>query len=270
MISLKDYVDFIYDNAFFLRYKEMKEILSSFGEIYYEGKKYVSIEEIINEHLKNIDPKWILSDLKEYFYKASDIQYDKKSKLVMFLYKDNPKIDEDIKQLCNIYQYNIKYCYFDRMNEVYVVHLDPRYPKQIDTANKLFFHVVKNNKKIVDRILQSGLRPKYNRHEKQSGWKAYKSNAKNEQFCKSYMFYVNGPLDNESLHNAKRLAQQVIDEITDKNEDKNDYALLQIDIPQHIPIYNDDSMKSKNCVFSYVQIPSKCISKIKFKYSQKY
>lgn len=163
--------------------KHLKDIVEELWENYWYNdqrllnNEYIVVEDIIDEHLKNIDPKWIINDLTKYFDKAYDIYFDKLTQLLYLTYTDDQKKDKEFMKLISIYQYFIKYCYYDKSSNEYIVHLEAIYPKKIDTSKyKIFFHLT--TKDNVNRIMKTGLRPRYNRFENMSNWKQYKQNSK--------------------------------------------------------------------------------------------
>lgn len=226
-----------------------------------------TLEEVLLEHLKNIDSKYILKDLQEYFEWCYDIYEDKEHELILLEAKHNPKKDKDFLKLIDIYQYNIKKC-FPHMNGTYSVTLDKNFPEDVtskvnkDNRYRYVFHVTSRN--AAENILENGLRPGFHydnpKNVRKQVWKDYKESHDKNKWNKTYFFYVpQFYMNNESLKKVKEIAQEV-----DKTVSRTDDAvLLCVHLPEETRVYADKSMPMDNCCFTYAKIPAENIYEIK-------
>lgn len=212
---------------------------------------------ILTEHLKNIDPKYITQDIKKYF---NHIIYQEgvevKGQLIRcYSNKDLlNKRDKDFDKLCELYQYWLKECKYDRNVGAYDLLLEPNYPKEV--YQRYVFHICDKNN--LNSILKNGLRPKYVPNEKDTTiWKKYKNDSKNEQYSKVYFFY--GSLDNK-LKEVKERANDIVNSLKKKKEK---CALLMISIDRNIPLYEDKTMPNDYSCFTYYKISPQYIKEIK-------
>lgn len=109
------------------------------------GEKF---EDLMLEHLRNIDSKYIIKDLQEYFKWCYDVEeFD--DVIQLFTTKD-PRNDEDFIKLMDIYQYNIK---SSRMypDGIYKVHIEKNFPEDVSEKvnyypeDRFVFHITKNH-----------------------------------------------------------------------------------------------------------------------------
>lgn len=268
MISLEEYVE-MYENAFFTREydvarfenEEVQNIITP------SGKVCTRFSDIILEHLKNIDPKWFIKDLEKYFDdKVHDIYLDDEHEMVNFVSSINPREDKELKEILSIYLYDIKTSFPTKKGKEYKVQLEKHYPEVVKNA-KYAFHVTRKND--VKSILSSGLRPRYTPDDNlkngdwESPWKKYKSDSKNYQFSKTYLFNPVSHIDNEVISGTKELVKEIIASIKKHDENIDDFVLLKIGIPRYVTIYKDTTMPTgTNPCFSYQKILPKYISKI--------
>ena len=227
------------------------------------GKKY---EEVMLEHLRNIDSKYIIKDLKEHFRWCYDIK--EIDDIIYMICKENPRDNEDFLKLIDIYQYNIKTSY-KLPNNTYKVHIEKNFPEDItdkvnkDRENRYVFHITKQSH--LDSILKNGFRPGYhydnpNNINKQI-WKLYKESRNKEQWNKNYFFYIpNFYINNENIKELKVYANEVTDIL---NINKENAILICIHLPDAVRVYEDRSMPMKNCCFTYSKIPKENIKEIK-------
>lgn len=227
------------------------------------GEKF---EDLMLEHLCNIDSKYIIKDLQEYFKWCYDIEeFD--DIIQMFATKD-PRKDEDFIKLIDIYQHNIKSSrrYPDG---VYKVHIEKNFPEDVSEKvnyypeDRFVFHITKRSH--VDSILKNGFRPGYHFDDPQNVnkqvWKQYKESHDKEKWNKNYFFYIpDFYLNNDDIKKLKEYANEVSDILGIK---KDDAVLLAIHLPQAIRVYADKSMPMENCCFTYSKVPADNVKEIK-------
>lgn len=219
----------------------------------------------IHENLQTHDYKKLQNQLlKEYDdyidsfedYQGSD---DKKSFYIILknTKKDNPLSIKNISKNNHITIkffglldfFNYKYSNYERLNDKYALYIEPIYSEDAtDYFNKCHrqaYHLTyKDN---VDKILKSGLRIKsgsYREFPERIYLWASEDNKLNKQklleFAKK-IFYIN----NLSL---------------------DDIGIIKVDLYKtEYPVYHDTSMKDKEALFIYNNIPAKLCKEIKIK-----
>lgn len=246
------------------------EIPRKLEEMFVSG---YTLKEVMLEHLKNIESKYILKDLEEYFDWCYDIYENKENELIFLEAKHNPKEDKDFLKLLDIYQYSIKKC-FKHITGVYSVTLDKNFPEDVtDNINKdnryrYVFHVTSKN--AADNILKHGLRPGFHydnpKNIKRQIWKEYKENRDSNKWNKTYFFYIpQFYMNNKSLQDVKEIAQD-INTVVSRTDD---VVLLCVHLPEETRVYADKSMPMENCCFTYAKIPAENIYEIKNAFNKK-
>lgn len=274
MISLSEYLSEVFRDTSkypWYRYKIIEE--GDALETFFDGnvpKEYAnrfvmgeSLSEIMQEHLRNIDSKYIIKDIKEYFKSCYDI-IEKDDEIML---KSNKPLnnDRDFTKLLEIYQYFIKK-HFKHFNGVVDIELEKNYPEDVTNeidkeGDRILFHITSNEG--VESIMKNGLRPGIHyanpRNVSKQLWKIYKESHDKNKFKKTYMYYIdNFSLDNEGINKAKEYSKSIAKELG-KTEN---YVLLMIQLPNFIRVYKDKSMPMKNCCFTYAKIPSKHIKRL--------
>lgn len=225
------------------------------------------LSEVMLEHLRNIDSKYILKDLKEYFDWCYDIEEDEQHELITLEAKRNPRKDKDFIKLLDIYQYSIKSS-FKNFDGPYSVVLEKNFPEDvtervhIENRHRYVFHIT--SRRAADIIKEKGLRPGFHyddpRNVNKQVWKQYKESHDKEKWNKNYFFYVPGfYMDNESLSKVKEMAREIASPLR-KLEDP---VLLCIHLPEETRVYADKSMPMENCCFTFSKIHPNCIGEIK-------
>lgn len=276
MMNLNEYLNKVFrDSSIYFgnriyRLNQGKEL-----EDYFEGdipkniqEKFIygdKFEDLMMEHLRNIDSKYILKDLQEYFKWCYDIE--EIDDIIYMMCKENPRKNEDFLKLINIYQYNIKTSY-KRKNE-YMVAIEKNFPKDVtdkvskDRENRYVFHITKQSH--LDPILKNGFRPGYHyddpKNLNKQVWKQYKESHNKEEWNKNYFFYIpDFYMNNENVKKLKEYANEVAKTL---NINKEDSILISIHLPEAVRVYEDKSMPMENCCFTYSKIPSINVKEIK-------
>lgn len=227
------------------------------------GEKF---EDLMLEHLRNIDSKYILNDLKEYFHDYYNIIEN--NDIISMNSKKNPKEDKDFLKLIEIYQYNIKKS-FKHINNEYDIDIEKNFPKDVTEEvsyypeDRYIFHITKRPN--VNSILENGFRAGYHftspKNISKYVWKQYKESHDKEKWKKNYFFYIpDFYLDNNGIKKLKEYANKVADILGIK---KDNAVLLGIQLPQGSRVYADKSMPMKDCCFTYTNIPPENVWEIK-------
>lgn len=227
------------------------------------GEKF---EDLMLEHLRNINSKYILKDLQEYFEWCYDIK--EVDDIIYMMCKENPRKNEDFLKLINIYQYNIKTSY-KLPNNTYKVHIEKNFPEDVtdkvnkDREDRYVFHITKRSH--LDSILKNGFRPGYHyddpKNINKQIWKLYKESHDKEEWNKNYFFYIpNFYINNENIKKLKEYANEVANTL---NINKENAILVSIHLPEAVRVYEDKSMPMENCCFTYSKIPSINVKEIK-------
>lgn len=223
-----------------------------------------SMAKILQEHLRNIDSKYIIKDIKDYFEQCYDIY--EKDDLIMLKSKKSLKDDKDFIKLLQIYQYTIKR-HFQHFDGTVDIELEKNYPEDVTDkidkeGDRILFHIT--SKEGAESIVKNGLRPGIHYAEPKNInkrlWKMYKEARDKNDFKKTYMYYIdNFSLNNEGIKRAKEYSKSVAKELCKENN----YVLLMIQLPNTVRVYKDKSMPIENCCFTYTKIPSEYIKKLK-------
>lgn len=274
MIGLQQYLEMLLENDKWNGYdREFEEIWTP----QIQDTDETSFDLYIKEHLKNIDPKFLKRDFELNMPELIDnISVDGQIITIIFNDVDLRKwpyksckddIINKVKEMLHVYLYVPKNTRQIGLHKFKTI-LEPMYPEVVGPKD-CYFHIT--DRENANRILKSGLRPRYNRYDeyyptgKESPWRKYKKDSKNEQYSKVYLFYINDRKSNVYWNKVYERTREVIDTI---GLNPNDTVLLDVYVPRSIPLYKDITMQYvDNCCFSYVKIDPKYIKEeSKFKY----
>lgn len=234
-----------------------------YEEMFIYNERQVS--DIIHEHLKNINSKYLLKDIDEYFSYCKNVHIDN-DELIKFECNKNISKDTDFLQLLNIYQYTIKTNYKSPFSNKWIIHIEKNFPKnvtnQISSNNKdrVIFHLTDRHN--ADKILKVGFRPGFHfRHPElinKQIWKEYKTKHDKNDFNKTYFFYITD-YSNNKLDVVKKKAKEIQQKLNIANP-----VLLSIVCNNGTEFYKDNTMNINNCCFTYNKIPHEWIKEIQF------
>lgn len=149
--------------------------------------------------------------------------------------------DEEFKDMLLFFNYYLS----DFDKEHNILYIEPEFPKKIDLKEYHYkaYHFTDND--TGDKILSSGLRCK------QSTYREYSSRIF-LYLCKT-----------KPKLNSQEVIQFVEDNCNTKNVKEHGWCCFQVDLSNiDCNVYNDEAIEGDNIVFTYVNIPRKCLKKI--------